>query len=644
MKLKFKYNKGTVFYFLLVCVFLFSKNSFKNEFVYLDSTLSYIRISNIILSFLALSGIYLIYNKTKNSIIFLLLLMYLCLSIDIVAGKIDYFIFNNKEFSFSNYINITTSIFRMCILIIATYPNSKIHKFIHNNAKASILFVITYCFIEDIFFSISNFKALINHNYFFIMYNIILIIIYINSCFRLWKLSRKNTFILKYFSLSIFLLIIKAMYAIYGFFNISFNLKLISVSITSLFFIVIIIAVGVKLYATIDEYNLLNNELMKYFNFVENNKHSNMFICDYDMNIIYINKKIEEYYNYQDSMIKFKKDLIGNKSFSYKLKDIISSLNNQGYWSGIIKDIENDEILECYAQKLDISNDKKEVLVSYIDIREKLELEERLENLKLRDLKKDEFISNISHELKTPVNIFYSTLQLLETYSKNKNIDFNNVFSKHKDSLKLNCKRMIRLINNIVDICRIDLGSLKPNYGNYNIVLLIEDIVNSIVPFALSKDLNIVFDTNYEEHYIMCDPMIIERILLNLLSNSIKYSNRNSRISVLVSVKEDITKISVIDNGVGIDLGSEIDIFDRFTRVDNSFVRLNEGSGIGLSIVKSMLDLIDGKISVKSELGKGSTFEISLDNKLIESQENKNYAYESDYNVSVELSDIYELS
>ncbi|AMN30650.1 sensor histidine kinase (plasmid) [Clostridium perfringens] len=641
MNSKFKGNIYLSIYLFFISIILFIILFFKKDNNYLTSALFYIRILNIILSFLALNGTYVIYLKNKNSTTFILSLMYLCFSIGIICGNIDYFIFNNEKFSFSNYITISTSLLRIFLLIISVFPYSKVHKFIYKSSEKAIVFVITYSLIFGISENIFKFQnVLANKKCFFILYNIFLIIIYLYVSIKLLKLSKSKYFILKYFSASIILLALKAIYAIYGIFYISFDIKLISVSITSLFFITIIIATGVKLYSTIINYNLLNNELIKFFNFVENNKHSNMFICDYNFNIFYVNKKIKEYYSFKEETTKFKNDLLNNKHLCYKLKDIFNDLENQGYWSGFIKDYETNEILDCYAQSLN----NNEVLVSYVDISSTLELEETLENIKFRDLQKDEFLSNISHELKTPLNIFYSTIQLLEKFSENENINFKEAFNKHSNSLKLNCKRMIRLVNNIVDLSRMDLGVLKPDYGNYNIILLVEDISNSIIPFALSKNLLLEFDTNVEEHYIMCDPIMIERILLNILSNAIKYSEMNTTIHVYVSVEKSTTKISIKDEGCGIDLETQKHIFDRFIRADTSFTRLNEGCGLGLSIVKSMLDILNGDIRVESELGKGSIFEVSLPNKIIKDRKQRNYKYENSHNISVELSDIYEIN
>ena len=648
MELQFKnIKRANIYrniYFIFISILLFMRVPINNEMGYIDSTLLYIRIVNVFLAYLALRGAYVIYNKNKNSTIFILGLMILCFSLDVTAGNIDSFLFDGEKFIFSNHISVLTSLLRITLLVVSVNPDSKIHKYIYKHGKIAVILVITYSYICELLTMLLTYRIIIKNGHSLILYNIMIIFIYLLCSIKLWNLSKRGTFILKYFSISIQILTIKAIYGIYSYFSIDFNVKLISCGITSLFFINIIIATGVKLFVTGHEYNHLNNELMKFFNFVEKNNHSNMFICDTDFNLKYINLKMEKEYKFEDVQVDFRKKLIENKSVSKRLNDISNSLSEIGYWSGIINDTKSNKIFDCYIQMLDNSGGKNQVLVSYVDISSKIELEEALENLKIREVKKDEFISNMSHELKTPINIFYSTVQLLESNCNNEDIDFRSVFMKHKNTLKLNSKRMIRLINNIIDISRIDLGTLTPHYGNYNIVLLVEDIIDSIVPFGLSKDLSIQFDTNSEEHYIKCDPLIIEKIVLNLLSNAIKYSERNTNIFVLLLVENNEVSISITDEGRGIDFKHRDTVFDRFTRLDDSFSRLNEGSGIGLSIVKSLVDVIDGKITLESEVGVGSTFKVSLPNKLIESEENKNYKYESTHNISIELSDIYEIN
>lgn len=623
-------------------VFLVNVLIFRTESNYLLSTLTYIRIFNIILSITALCGCFIIYIKSNNSVLFILSLMYLCFSIGMILGNIDYFIFDNSKFMISNYINVPTSILRISILFISILPNSKIHKNIINNRTKSIIFIVLYSLI----FGFINIHALFyNSNNFFILYNMFLFLSYFIISIRLFKLSSKNDDVmLKLFGISIILLSIKAIIAIYGFFYVSFNIKLTSVSITSLFFLVIIVAVGIKLYISINKSKRLNADLFKFFNFVENNNYSYMFICDCNLNVSYINKKIKEYYGHDINNEKFKKDLLKNKELYTKLEYILKNLNENGFWKGIIRDIETNEILDCYVQSLDIdSKQNNEILVSYIDISEYIKLESDLESYKLKNIKKDEFISNISHELKTPLNIFYSTIQLLDRLTLENEINFKEKFNDYSSSLKLNCKRMLRLISNIVDISRIDLGVLNPEYINYNIVSLIEEISLSAIPYAKAKDIYIEFDTNVEEHYIKCDPNIIEKILLNLISNAIKYSNRHSNIYISTEVLTNYTKISVKDEGIGIDDSIKESIFDKFIRADNTFTRLNEGCGLGLSIVKSMVEIHNGTISLESTLNKGSIFEVKLPNTVIENYDPDKHTYSNSNNVEMELSDIYEI-
>ena len=216
------------------------------------------------------------------------------------------------------------------------------------------------------------------------------------------------------------------------------------------------------------------------------------------------------------------------------------------------------------------------------------------------------------------------------------------MYKKYKKPLHVNCKRMLRLINNVMDVSNIDTGVLKPNFGNYDIVSISENITLSVVNYASLKSINIQFDTNVEEHIIKCDPAMIERILLNLLSNAIKFSSKNKNIYVDLSVEGKWVQIKVRDEGIGINDNIKHIIFEKFVQVDKSFTRMNEGSGIGLSIVKSMVDLHNGKISVESEVNVGSTFKILLPNECL------NGSYYKTYNINnssteLELSDIYEV-
>lgn len=249
---------------------------------------------------------------------------------------------------------------------------------------------------------------------------------------------------------------------------------------------------------------------------------------------------------------------------------------------------------------------------------------------------KAHFVSNISHELKTPITVIMSVIQLVQV----KNNECKN--NHNIEIINSNCQRLLRLINNIIDIEKFDNHKLKLDLENINIVNLIEDIISSINPYAKSKNLRIIFDTNDEDIVMALDCAKIERVLLNLLSNAIKFSYVDGIIYVNVNKKEENVIISIRDFGIGMSEKYLDKIFDRFIQVDNTMTRKNEGSGIGLSIVKSFVSLHNGSISVKSKENEGSEFVINLPINLIEDKEL--FLYDSDvldFNIKTELSDIY---
>jgi len=208
-----------------------------------------------------------------------------------------------------------------------------------------------------------------------------------------------------------------------------------------------------------------------------------------------------------------------------------------------------------------------------------------------------------------------------------------------------NCYRLLRIINNLIDITRIDGGFLNLELRNHNIVSLVEEITLSVVEYTKSKNINLIFDTEIEEKIIACDADKIERVLLNLLSNAIKFSNSNGTIEVNIFDKQDYVAISVKDNGIGIPQEMKNKIFERFSQVDSSFTRRTEGSGIGLSLVKSLVELHKGKIEVKSEVNKGSEFIITLPVGIVEGECNNQIATNQPNveRLQIEFSDIYSL-
>jgi signal transduction histidine kinase len=329
---------------------------------------------------------------------------------------------------------------------------------------------------------------------------------------------------------------------------------------------------------------------------------------------------------------------------------------NKVYKEGITTDLIEIKLIAKDGEIIDVETksspyvlkDKKGVLVVAGDIRERKDAQKKgkaLEEAKECDRVKNEFMANISHELRTPLNVIFGALQLIEYYIINDNIYENKQnIKKYIKSMKQNSYRMLKLVNNLIDLSKIDSGFLKLNLQNYNIVSVVEDITFSVVQYIESKGINIEFDTEVEEKYMACDVYVIERIILNLLSNAIKFTNKGGKIWVNIYDKGDWIVIKVKDSGIGIPEDKIEVVFDRFKQVDTSFTKNIIGSGIGLNLVKSLIELHGGSISLKSKVNVGSEFTIKLPVKLTSENEiavTIDNAQEKVERIHIEFSDIY---
>lgn len=631
---------------VLITFFVYKIFITGNNKEYLSATLELLKMINSFLAIISVISCSILYKKTKKNTVFTLILVYIGLAIGIITDQFDYFTFISNEFYISDYIMISTSILRMLILYTILFPKSKLYKFIKENRGFSLIFVVIYSFIVGIIEKYLRGTILNIPDSVFVYYNVFLFISYYIIAIRLIFISLKEkSVIVGCFSVSLALLGIKAIYAIYVHTGLYFDIMLTSILITYISFISVIIGTVIELYLLYEESKILNEELQKFYNLAHYNSHTYMFICDNKFNVSYMNNKIKEGFSNDISNEKFRELILEIEDVKEKIPEILRELKRTGMWRGILTDVKKDEIIDCFIQLIhsDENIDKNEILVTYVDITERIKLETELNFHKINDIKKSEFISVLSHELKTPLNVFYSTVQLLEKTRKVNEEKFSKVYDKYSSSLKVNSKRMLRIINNIVDTTRIDTGEFRADFGNYEIVSLVEDVAMSTVYFAKSKNISIEFDTNVEEHYIKCGPSMIEKIVLNLISNSIKYtkySKYGGIIKIDIILEEKWIKILFEDNGIGIPLEMKDKIFDRFLRLDNSLRRLNEGTGIGLSIVKSMVEVHGGSISVNSILNQGSVFEVKLPNTLLDNSIMNIYKF-NEANTEIELSDIY---
>lgn len=281
-------------------------------------------------------------------------------------------------------------------------------------------------------------------------------------------------------------------------------------------------------------------------------------------------------------------------------------------------------------------------------IKSKCALEEANQELQRIEKNRTKLFTNISHELKTPINVIYGAQQLLDIQLDNNYQNLEKCKS-YNAMIKQNSFRLIRLINNILDMSKIDDTVYEIKRENINIVESVENIVSSVVEFVNEKDLNIIFDTDVEELIIAVDPDKLERIILNLISNAIKFTDCGGSIFVNIYSYPKNTYISVRDTGIGIDEAHQQLIFDRFAQIDDSLSRNAEGTGIGLALVKSLMLLHNGDITLKSSPGNGSEFCLRFPNQILNIPDNstgkpeyKRKSYKNKIErIEIEFSDIY---
>lgn len=259
---------------------------------------------------------------------------------------------------------------------------------------------------------------------------------------------------------------------------------------------------------------------------------------------------------------------------------------------------------------------------------------------------KNEFFSNISHEFRTPINVLLSTLQLINLKQQNNQAGSNPFdVEKYTNIMKQNCYRLLRLSNNLIDISKIDSGFFEINPSNCNVVGIIEEITLSVAEYMKDKGISLQFDTDVEEKVVSIDAEKIERIMLNLLSNAIKFTEDQGSIFVNIKDKGDSIEVSVKDTGIGIPEDKLSIIFERFRQVNSSLTRSHEGSGIGLSLVKNLVELHGGSIRVDSEYGKGAEFIFTLPAKVCSEESEQTLPPMTSPGkvdkINIEFSDIY---
>lgn len=282
-------------------------------------------------------------------------------------------------------------------------------------------------------------------------------------------------------------------------------------------------------------------------------------------------------------------------------KAICDDEGNILYYEGTIEDITLNKMIESELAKHQMH---LETLVK----ERTAELEIAKDRAEESDRLKSAFLATMSHELRTPLNsiIGFTGIILMEMAGT-----LNDEQKKQLNMVKNSAQHLLSLINDVLDISKIEAGQLNMVYEECDIGKSIKKVVDTAIPLASRKGLEVIVDVQKNIGMITYDSRRVEQVLLNLLSNAIKFSDKGAIRICCESNKDDIV-FRVVDTGIGIKEEDINTIFKPFRQIDSGLTRKYEGTGLGLSICKKLVELMGGNIGVESVLGEGSTFYFSI--------------------------------
>ena len=251
------------------------------------------------------------------------------------------------------------------------------------------------------------------------------------------------------------------------------------------------------------------------------------------------------------------------------------------------------------------------------------------DSLRQIDQLKSQFFANISHEFRTPLTLILGQLESVLS---------SEIDAKEKTKLLVanrNSRRLLTLINQLLDLSKLESGNMELKASRFNIVSFLKSLFYSFESLAVSKKIELSFHSESENIPVFFDLDMMEKVFYNLVSNAIKYTGETGRVSVMIkNIDWLFVEITVQDTGTGIPSVYLPNIFDRFFQVDNTSTRNFEGTGIGLALVKELVDLHHGTISVNSTVGEGSIFYVRLPLSIKDTEEKSELTKDVNYNIS----------
>ena len=237
------------------------------------------------------------------------------------------------------------------------------------------------------------------------------------------------------------------------------------------------------------------------------------------------------------------------------------------------------------------------------------ELEKLNEELKRLNKMKSDFISSVSHELRKPLTSIKGYASILMA---GKLGEVSPVQKERLEKIDKHSNNLVHLINNLLDIARIESGKVQMDIKEMSLKEVLDSVIDIIMPQAKEKNIHIKIDSKIKTDKIKADQGQLERVFLNLLSNAVKFTPEKGKVSIGIEEKDDIIEFNIEDTGIGIPRQDMPKVFQEFFRADNALDQNIKGSGLGLSLVKKIVEAHQGKIWFDSELGKGTRFSFTI--------------------------------